>query len=90
MNIIGNTGTRFVPESGNDMNEDLLKKYKSRIDALEVLGSQLSVALRDMVDRFSPSNDGLGRAEIDCAARARIALKSAHIILIDYYKENVL
>jgi hypothetical protein len=90
VNIIGNSGTRFVPESGNNMNENLSKKFKSRIDALESLGSQLSLALRDMVDRFSPNDEGLSRPEIDCAARARIALKSAHVVLIDYYKDNVL
>lgn len=37
----------------------------------------LARALRDMLDRFAPTADGLGKAEIACAQRAREALAVA-------------
>jgi hypothetical protein len=58
------------------------KKLRARVFNLEGLGSELALALRDMVDRFSPSDEGLSDAEIACSKRAKEALQLAHNVLI--------
>jgi hypothetical protein len=64
------------------------KKLRARVFNLEGLGSELALSLRDMLDRFSPNDDGLSDAEIACAKRAREAIRSAKVVLIDYYKSD--
>jgi hypothetical protein len=65
------------------------KKLRARVFNLEGLGSELALSLRDMLDRFSPNDDGLSDAEIACAKRAREALRSAKVVLVDYYKSEL-
>jgi hypothetical protein len=65
------------------------KKLRARVFNLEGLGSDLALSLRDMLDRFSPNDDGLSDAEIACAKRAREALRSAKVVLVDYYKSEL-
>ena len=57
-------------------------------DNLEGLGSELALSLRDMLDRFAPNDDGLSDAEIACSKRAREVLRSAKVVLVDYYKAD--
>lgn len=64
------------------------KKLRARVFNLEGLGSELALSLRDMLDRFSPNDDGLSDAEMVCAKRAREALRSAKVVLVDYYNAD--
>jgi hypothetical protein len=41
------------------------------------VNKELLKALRDMLDRFAPTDEGLSEAEIACAARARAAIAQA-------------
>jgi len=58
------------------------RKLRARVFNLEGLCSELALTLRDMVDRFSPSDEGLSEAEIACSKRAKEALQLARIVLI--------
>jgi len=64
------------------------KKLRARVFNLEGLGSDLALSLEDMLNRFSPNDDGLSDAEIACAKRAREALRSAKVLLVDYYNAD--
>lgn len=64
------------------------KKLRARVFNLEGLGSELALSLQEMLDRFSPDDDGLSEAEMECAKRAREALRLAKVVLVDYYKAD--
>ena len=65
-----------------------IELFRARIFHLEGLSAELALALRDMIDMFAPTDDGLGDSEISCAIRGREALSEATRLLIEYKKAD--